>query len=534
MIVETADAYIEGVNKGRQRAARAHRWNPRARHEHPDQWRACAGWPSLIDQDGKHVTLETFRGSALAVTFTYTGCPMPDQCPLLDKRFSEVQSRIVADHNQLRVRLLTVTIDPTRDTATALKDYAAKMKADPAIWTMATGEQKVIDEWASRFGVSVSRAANNPSDITHNLRTALIDRQGNLVQTYSGTTWTPEQLLADVKVMVGLTDRLAFTPAERRLIARLRTPAAVQEFLNRLPYNQEPHGRATLRSFRGVVHHGVAHCLEAALFAAVVLEQHGYPARVLSFESIDHLDHVLFVYQHKGRWGSIARSRDPGLHGRLPKFATARALARSYMDAYVDYTGRIVGYAVVDLAREMGDLRVATGDNERVEGRADADRLPASQARELRCAVQSSCGSSIENSEPSHDDLKPFCYRGRDLWTPIPEDDALVYWVGAAQVHRCTCQSRSKSPRRFGDGLLARLAQGFLEPLRKRIAAVLLRVDRLLENRLAARRLVGEDPGRIAQLGLVATLGLDVRHHALQIDIDDQSRLAAGTGHFDL
>jgi hypothetical protein len=148
---------------------------------------------------------------------------------------------------------------------------------------------------------------------------------------------------------------LAFTAAERRLIRKLRTPPAVQEFLNALKYNTEPPpGRATLRSFRGVVRHQTAHCLEAALSAAVILEQHGYPPLVLSFESIDQLDHVIFVYRHRGRWGSIARSRDPGLHGRKPVFATPRALALSYVDPYVDYTGRITGYAVVDL-RTMGD-----------------------------------------------------------------------------------------------------------------------------------------------------------------------------------
>src|SRR5438132_2950456 len=153
---------------------------------------------------------------------------------------------------------------------------------------------------------------------------------------------------------------LVFTRRERRLIARLRTPLAVQRYLNRLPYNQEPGGRATLRSFRGVVRHGCAHCLEAALFAAVVLETHAYPPLVLSFESIDELDHVIFVYQRGGRWGSVARSRDPGLHGRKPVFATPRALAASYMDPYVDLTGRVTGYAVVDL-RAMGnyDCRLA-------------------------------------------------------------------------------------------------------------------------------------------------------------------------------
>ncbi len=141
---------------------------------------------------------------------------------------------------------------------------------------------------------------------------------------------------------------LPLTTAERRLVARLRTPAAVQHWLNELPYNQEKGGE-TLRTFRGVVRRGTAHCLEAALSAAVILEQHGYPPLVMSIESIDLLDHVIFLYRAAGGWGSIARSRDPGLHGRKPVFATPRALALSYVDEYIDFTGRVKGYGVADL-----------------------------------------------------------------------------------------------------------------------------------------------------------------------------------------
>jgi hypothetical protein len=146
------------------------------------------------------------------------------------------------------------------------------------------------------------------------------------------------------------------------LIDRLRTPRDVQRWLNALPYNTEPApGGATQRSFRGVVARGTAHCMEAAFAAAVILEQHGYPPLVMSFESIDELDHVLFVYRRRGRWGSVARSRDPGLHGRRPVFRTARALAWSYFDPYIDFTGRITGYAVVDV-RVLGtyDWRLST------------------------------------------------------------------------------------------------------------------------------------------------------------------------------
>ncbi|MGH9141793.1 MAG: hypothetical protein ACRD2I_11740 [Vicinamibacterales bacterium] len=191
--------------------------------------------------------------------------------------------------------------------------------------------------------------------------------------------------------------------------------------MNALPYNQEPRGRATLRSFRGVVRAGCAHCLEAALFAAVVLEQHGDPPLLLSFESIDQLDHVIFVYQRRGRWGSIARSRDPGLHGRRPLFASPRALARSYMDPYIDFTGRVTGYVVVNIARLMGDYDWRLSDKNvwKVERMlldhphrplASSDRR-VNRLRARYRVFRAACPTQ-----------KPVFYRGRDRWTPLPAE----------------------------------------------------------------------------------------------------------------
>jgi hypothetical protein len=212
----------------------------------------------------------------------------------------------------------------------------------------------------------------------------------------------------------------AFTGAERRLIRRLRTPADVQRFLNRLPYNTEPPpGRATLRSFRGVVRHHSAHCLEAALAAAVILEQHGWPPLVLSFESIDELDHVIFVYRARGRWGSVARSRDPGLHGRRPVFATPRALALSYVDPYIDFTGRITAYAVVDL-RVMGayDWRLSDKNIWKVERMLLEWPHRAIRSSDRRIERLRARYREFRRRYP---DYKPLDYRGREKWTEIPE-----------------------------------------------------------------------------------------------------------------
>lgn len=138
----------------------------------------------------------------------------------------------------------------------------------------------------------------------------------------------------------------------------------MQRYLNALPYNTEPApDPPTSRTFRGVVRTGTAHCLEAALTATVILEQHGFPPYVMSLESIDGLDHVIFVYQSRGRWGSVARSRDPGLHGRKPVFRSLRALASSYFEPFIDTTGCLKAYGAVDL-RVLGgyDWRLSNGN----------------------------------------------------------------------------------------------------------------------------------------------------------------------------
>jgi hypothetical protein len=88
--------------------------------------------------------------------------------------------------------------------------------------------------------------------------------------------------------------------------------------------------------------------------AAGILEQHGYPPVLVSIESQDKLDHVLLLFKRNNRYGSVARSRDIGLHGRKPVFRTVRDLVMSYFEPYVDKTARITGYAVASLY-ELGN-----------------------------------------------------------------------------------------------------------------------------------------------------------------------------------
>lgn len=142
----------------------------------------------------------------------------------------------------------------------------------------------------------------------------------------------------------------------QRLAKKLKTPRQVQKYLRTLPYNREEKGES-LSSAQTALRRGRLHCFEAAMAAAAILEHHGYPPLVMSLESKDGLDHVIYVFKEGGKWGAIARSRDEGLHGRPPRYRSLRDLAWSYYDPYVDKTGKIKAYQVAHLDDTGADWR---------------------------------------------------------------------------------------------------------------------------------------------------------------------------------
>jgi hypothetical protein len=207
--------------------------------------------------------------------------------------------------------------------------------------------------------------------------------------------------------------REAFTAKEWKLIRRLRTPAQVQRWLTLMPYNWEREG-GTMRSFREVVRRNEAHCLEAAVAAAVILEPHGYPPLLLDLESWDLLDHVIFVFQQRGLWGSIGRSRDIGLHGRKPVFRNLRQLVWSYFDPYIDMTGRIKGYGLTSLC-ELGnyDWRFSAKNMHKIE-----DHLRAIPHRKLRSsdARYEYWHERYKGYKQRFPDRSPSYYGNRNQW----------------------------------------------------------------------------------------------------------------------
>ena len=155
----------------------------------------------LRDQDGKTIALTDWRGAAIVVSFIYTRCPLPQFCPLIDRRFAEVQS-LAAANPALRgqVRLLSISFDPAADREPVLAAHAKKVNADPAVWRFATADEDVVDRLAATFGVNVIREQDGT--ITHNLRTAVIDPRGRIVAIHDSNAWPASSIVDELKAAV--------------------------------------------------------------------------------------------------------------------------------------------------------------------------------------------------------------------------------------------------------------------------------------------------------------------------------------------
>ncbi len=158
----------------------------------------------FVDQTGTPRRLSEWRKKVIAVTFIYTRCPLADFCPLMDRHFAAVQ-RLAAEEPALknRLQLLSVSFDPDYDTPAVLAAHAARVGADTSSWSFVTGDKGGIDRFASRFGVSVIRDNKTADDIVHNLATAIVDGNGRLVHVFRGKDWTPSDLVAALRNVVG-------------------------------------------------------------------------------------------------------------------------------------------------------------------------------------------------------------------------------------------------------------------------------------------------------------------------------------------
>jgi protein SCO1/2 len=159
---------------------------------------------TLVNQDGKAVRLSAYRGKALALTFIFTRCPLPDFCPLLMKNFAEAHAALAGDAKlRARTHLLTVSFDPKHDTPAVLGAYGKSFqKTTPPFvqWELVSGTDESIRTLGEALGLDY---VEEKGMFTHNLRTVVVDPKGRVFRVYPGNDWKPEDLVTDLRTAAG-------------------------------------------------------------------------------------------------------------------------------------------------------------------------------------------------------------------------------------------------------------------------------------------------------------------------------------------
>jgi protein SCO1 len=151
---------------------------------------------TLIDQDGRTITLNDYRGRPFVLTFIFTRCPLPNFCPLMSQHFAALQSAIEVGTDPVAgTRLLSISFDPDFDSPDVLKTFAAGEHANPKVWKFATGTKPEIEKLTREFSVFVQPEGGS---ISHGLVTALIDRNGRIAKIWRGNGWTPEEVVREL------------------------------------------------------------------------------------------------------------------------------------------------------------------------------------------------------------------------------------------------------------------------------------------------------------------------------------------------
>jgi protein SCO1/2 len=154
---------------------------------------------------GQAVSLNDFRGQALAVTFFYTRCPLPEYCPRLSKNFQAASQMLeIMTNAPANWHFLSVSFDTEFDSPAMLKAYGESYRYDPVHWSFLTGPPDKIAELAHGSGVTY---ASDDGTINHNFRTLIIDAAGHLQMIFPTGGNLSDQIVAEIIKAAAVTNQ---------------------------------------------------------------------------------------------------------------------------------------------------------------------------------------------------------------------------------------------------------------------------------------------------------------------------------------
>jgi cytochrome oxidase Cu insertion factor (SCO1/SenC/PrrC family) len=144
---------------------------------------------SLTERSGKTVTEKDLRGTVWIASFIFTRCNGP--CPAVTSTMARLQGELKDELKAGKLKLITFTVDPTRDDLKALNEYAKLRQADPDNWLFLTGDEKTVHQLLrEQFKQAVERvpeaAAQPGQEYNHSTRLILVDKTGLVRGMYSG------------------------------------------------------------------------------------------------------------------------------------------------------------------------------------------------------------------------------------------------------------------------------------------------------------------------------------------------------------
>ncbi|HTV00357.1 MAG TPA: SCO family protein [Luteitalea sp.] len=151
---------------------------------------------ALTTEAGAAFTNDDLRGRSTVLTFIFTRCPVPEFCPLMSKRFQQIQREVVADPALQNVRLVSITLDPAFDTPAVLAPYARAMGAAPDRWRFLTGSEAAIGALTRAFAVHTEK---NGVFLDHTLATAVVGADGRIVEIWRGNGWSADEVVATLR-----------------------------------------------------------------------------------------------------------------------------------------------------------------------------------------------------------------------------------------------------------------------------------------------------------------------------------------------
>ena len=156
---------------------------------------------------GQAVSLGDFRGQALAITFFFTRCPIPDYCPRLSKNFQEASRKLSSlAGGPTNWHFLSVSFDTDNDSPRVLKGYGERYHYDPTHWSFLTGPANKIGDLARLSDVTFERDGGS---FNHNFRTLIIDPNGHLQTVFPTGGNLSDAIVDEILKAAALTHRAA-------------------------------------------------------------------------------------------------------------------------------------------------------------------------------------------------------------------------------------------------------------------------------------------------------------------------------------